>query len=197
MLNWYYIDRLFTQRNSSLIPGYLKSDVAQLSNPYVREVTTREIFPGRQLQYGESNSIQTLNLSFYPSERGPYNVDADNIDADGNLLNPEKRWGGIMRRMDNTNFEQSNIAYIQFWLLNPFLDPDNPNYDGGDLYFNFGEISEDILKDGLKSYENGVPADGNTSASTGCQPPTNSTSQPTKTSSNAYVPNSAPQPSKR
>ena len=91
LLNWYYIDRLFTQRNSSLIPGYLKSDVAQLSNPYVREVTTREIFPGRQLQYGESNSIQTLNLSFYPSERGPYNVDADNIDADGNLLNPEKR----------------------------------------------------------------------------------------------------------
>lgn len=161
LLNWYYIDRLFTQRNSSLIPGYLKSDVAQLSNPYVREVTTREIFPGRQLQYGESNSIQTLNLSFYPSERGPYNVDADNIDADGNLLNPEKRWGGIMRRMDNTNFEQSNIAYIQFWMLNPFLDPDNPNYDGGDLYFNFGEISEDILKDGLKSYENGVPADGN------------------------------------
>lgn len=66
-----------------------------------------------------------------------------------------------MRRMDNTNFEQSNIAYIQFWMLNPFLDPDNPNYDGGDLYFNFGEISEDILKDGLKSYENGVPADGN------------------------------------
>lgn len=53
LLNWYYIDRLFTQRNSSLIPGYLKSDVAQLSNPYVREVTTREIFPGRQLQYGE------------------------------------------------------------------------------------------------------------------------------------------------
>ncbi|MCM1110839.1 MAG: cell surface protein SprA [Clostridium sp.] len=160
LLNWYYIDRMFTQRNSSLAPGYIKSDLKQLSNPYVREVTSREIFPGRELTYGESSTIQTLNLSFYPTERGPYNLDADNIDDRGHLLNPEKRWGGIMRRLDNTNFEQSNIEYIQFWMMNPFLDPENPNYEGGDLYFNFGEISEDILKDGLKSYENGVPFDG-------------------------------------
>ena len=127
----------------------------------MREVTSAEIFPGRDLKYGESNYIQTLNLSFYPTERGPYNLDADGIDSDGNLLTPEKRWGGIMRKMDNTNFEQSNIEYVQFWLLNPFLDPNNPNYEGGDLYLNFGELSEDILKDGLKSYENGIPVDGN------------------------------------
>ncbi len=161
LLNWYYIDRMFTQRNSSLCPGYIRSDLKQLSNPYVREVKIHEIFPGRELNYGEQSTIQTLNLSFYPTERGPYNLDATNIDNDGNLTDPQKRWGGIMRRMDNTNFEQSNIEYIQFWLMNPFLDPENPNYEGGDLYFNFGEISEDILKDGLKSYENGVPFDGN------------------------------------
>lgn len=161
LLSWYYIDRMFTQRNSSLAPGYIKSDLAQLSNPYVREVTSREIFPGRQLSAGESSTIQTLNLSFYPTERGPYNLDATNIDENGSLLNPERRWGGIMRKLDNTNFEQSNIEYIQFWLMNPFMDPDNPNLDGGDLYFNLGEMSEDILKDGLKSYENGVPYDGN------------------------------------
>ncbi len=160
LLNWYYIDRMFTQRNSSLAPGYIKSDLKQLSNPYVREVYTREIFPGREHTYGESATIQTLNLSFYPTERGPYNLDATNIDDEGNLLNPERRWGGIMRKLDNTNFEQSNIEYVQFWMLNPFLDPENPNLEGGDLYFNFGEISEDILKDGLKSYENGIPVDG-------------------------------------
>ncbi|MDE5634962.1 MAG: cell surface protein SprA, partial [Muribaculaceae bacterium] len=129
LLNWYYIDRMFTQRNSSLCPGYIRSDLKQLSNPYVREIETREIFPGRELTYGESNIIQTLNLSFYPTERGPYNLDATDIDNDGNLTKPEKRWGGIMRRMDNTNFEQSNIEYIQFWLMNPFLDPENPNYE--------------------------------------------------------------------
>ncbi len=161
LLNWYYIDRMFTSRNSSLAPSYIKSDLNQLSNPYVREVTSAEIFPGRDLKYGESNTIQTLNLSFYPNERGPYNLDADGVSADGNLLAPERRWGGIMRKMENTNFEQSNIEYVQFWLLNPFLDPNNPNYEGGDLYLNFGEISEDILKDGLKSYENGIPVDGN------------------------------------
>lgn len=161
LLNWYYIDRLFTQRNSSMCPGYIKSDLKQLSNPYVREVTVNEIFPGREVTYGESSIVQTLNLSFYPEERGPYNTDAENITSDGRLTNPKKRWGGIMRRMDNTNFEQSNIEYVQFWLLNPFLDPDNDNHEGGDLYINFGEISEDILKDGLKSYENGIPYDGN------------------------------------
>ncbi len=161
LLNWYYIDRLFTQRNSSMCPGYIKSDLKQLSNPYVREVTVQEVFPGRELTYGESSTIQTLNLSFYPDERGPYNLDNSDINEQGRLLNPEKRWGGIMRRMDNTNFEQSNIEYIQFWLMSPFLDPEADNLEGGDLYFNFGEISEDILKDGLKSYENGIPYDGN------------------------------------
>ena len=160
LLAWYTIDRLFTQRNSSYVPGYIKNDLDQLSNPYVREIPYTEVFPGRELNYGESSTIQTLNLSFYPNERGPYNLDADNLDSEGKLLNPEKRWGGIMRKLDNTNFEQSNIEYIQFWLLDPFLDPNNNNRDGGDFYINLGEISEDILKDGLKSYENGLPIDG-------------------------------------
>lgn len=161
LLAWYYVDRIFTQKNSSSIPGYLKNDLKQLSNPYVREVKVTELFPNRDIVYGEQNLIQCLNLSFYPKERGPYNLDADDIDADGNLLHPEKRWGGIMRKMDNSNFENSNVEYIQFWMLDPFLDDENPNKDGGDLYFNFGEISEDILKDGMKSYENGIPIDGN------------------------------------
>lgn len=161
LLAWYYIDRAWTQRNSNMLPGYLKNDPHQMSSPYIREVYVNELFPYRELAYGEANWIQTLNVSFYPRERGPYNLDADNIDSDGSLLNPEKRWGGMMRKLDNTNFESSNVEYLQFWLLDPFLDDDNPNKEGGDLYFNFGEISEDILKDGMKSYENGLPVDGN------------------------------------
>ena len=164
LLSWYTVDRLFTQRNSSYAPGYIKSDLDALSYPYAREVAFSEVFPGRQLNYGESSVVQTLNLSFYPNERGPYNVDI-NVDPDnGNLLNPEKRWGGIMRKIDNglTNFEQSNIEYIQFWMLDPFMDPELGNQDGGSLYFNLGEVSEDILKDGLKSYENGLPVNGDT-----------------------------------
>lgn len=147
--------------NSSLCPAYIKNDKEQLSSPYVREVTTREIWPNRELNYGEASAIQTLNLSFYPAERGPYNLDHTNIDANFNLLNPEKRWGGIMRKLDNTNFETSNIEYIQFWMMDPFSVEGDTN-EGGDLYFNLGEVSEDILKDGYKSYENGLPADGST-----------------------------------
>lgn len=162
LLAWYYIDRLFTDKNSSLTPSHIKNDLDQLSNPYIREVSIHEMFPNRELSYGESTTIQTLNLSFYPEERGPYNLDADNIDSDGNLLNPEKRWGGIMRKMDNTDFETGNIETIRFWLMDPFLDPENNNTEGGDLYINLGEISEDILKDGMKSFENGMPIDGDT-----------------------------------
>ena len=157
LLAWYYIDRMFTQKNSSTAPGYLRNDLDQQSDPYVREITSREIYPAKEINYGESSTIQTLNLSFYPEERGPYNLDVDNIADDGRLLFPERRWGGIMRKMDNPNFEQSNIEYIQFWLLSPFLDMENHYTEGGDLYFNLGEVSEDILKDGMKSYENGLP----------------------------------------
>ena len=41
-------------------------------------------------------------------------------------------------------------------MMDPFVeDSTNP---GGDLYFNLGDVSEDILKDGRKSFEQGLPA---------------------------------------
>ena len=162
LMSWYFIDRLFTQRNSSYAPGYIKNDLDALSYPYAREVTFSEVFPGKELNYGESSVVQTLNISYYPTERGPYNLDGKKVAPDGSLLYPEQRWGGIMRKIDNTNFEQSNIEYLQFWMLDPFMDPELGNEDGGYLYFNLGEVSEDILKDGVKSYEDGLPTDGST-----------------------------------
>jgi len=160
LLSWYHVDRLFTQRNSPDAPGYLSHDLDALSYPYAREVAVSEVFPQRPIIYGEPSTIQTLHLSFYPMERGPYNLDGTNVDEDGNLLYPDRRWGGIMRKIDPTDFEQEHIAYIQFWLLDPFMDDDLDNRDGGCLYFNLGEVSEDILKDGLMSYENGLPING-------------------------------------
>ncbi len=109
----------------------------------------------------ESNTLTVLNMAYYPQERGPYNLDADNINPDGTLQNPEKRFGGMMRKIDQSDFEAANVEYIEFWMLDPFI------YDrqttGGDLYFNLGEISEDILKDEKKFFENGLPIDGDTS----------------------------------
>ena len=163
LLAWYYIDRLFTARNSSATPAHIKNDLDQLSNHYVREVEYTEVFPNKELNYGESSVMQVLNVSYYPEERGPYNLDADNIDKDGKLANPEKRWGGMMRKMDVTDFDNSNIEYLQFWLMDPFLYNDDGSNKGGMLYFDFGDVSEDILKDGMKSYENGLPINNDTS----------------------------------
>ena len=162
LLAWYTIDKLFTQRNSSYAPGYIKNDLDGLSYPYAREVAINEVYPGQDLNYGQSPVIQTLNLSFYPRERGPYNLDGTNVDSEGYLLYPERRWGGIMRSIDidKTNFEQAGIKYIQFWLLDPFMDSELCNEDGGYLFFNLGDVSEEVLKDGFKSYENGLPLNG-------------------------------------
>lgn len=157
-LAWFNIDNIFTRR-SSLKPSHITID--DQSNHFVREIRMREIYPGRDVVSTESAYLTGLNLSFYPKQRGPYNLDATHIDSEGELLNPEKRWGGIARKLDNTNFESSNIEYIEFWLLDPFVYNDDPNFktDGGNLYFNLGEISEDVLKDGRKFFENGLPTD--------------------------------------
>ena len=164
LLAWYTIDRVFTQRNSSDAPDYIRNDLDGLSYPYAREVAVNEVFPDRELKDGEPSVIPTMNLSFYPNERGPYNLDATSVDEFGHLLFPERRWGGIMSKIDKTNFEQAGIKYIQFWLLDPFMDGELDNQDGGILYFNLGDVSEDILKDGLMSYENGLPANGDSTA---------------------------------
>lgn len=162
-LAWFYIDGIFTRRNSALTPQHIKNDREQLSNHLVREVYEREIYPDKDAVYGDPPTIPVLNLSFYPQERGPYNLDTD-IDAQGRLLNPRQRWGGITRRMDIRDFESANIEYIEFWLMDPFVNDTLKTVTGGDLYFNLGEISEDVLKDGKKFFENGLPVDGDPTA---------------------------------
>ena len=167
-LAWYTIDPLFTRRGSSLTPGHIKGDLKQLSNHYVREVYTKELFPLRdQSSYqGATNTLNVLNLAYYPSEPGPYNFNVTDLQADGTLQNPQRNWGGMMRKLDTNDFEQANIEYIEFWMLDPFIysreEADAADY-GGDFYINLGEVSEDILRDGKKFYESGMPVDGSNS----------------------------------
>ena len=167
-LAWYTIDPLFTRRGSSLTPGHIKGDLKQLSNHYVREVYTKELFPLRdQSSYqGATNTLNILNLAYYPSEPGPYNFNVTDLLADGTLQNPQRNWGGMMRKLDTNDFEQANIEYIEFWMLDPFIysreQADAADY-GGDFYINLGEVSEDILRDGKKFYESGMPVDGSKS----------------------------------
>ncbi|MFH4968527.1 cell surface protein SprA [Gaetbulibacter sp. M240] len=154
MLNWYSIDPIFyTGRRPN---GISDEDLSSL---YTSRVFINELFPERDLVQGQTSVLFTLDLAYYPEERGPYNFDPSA--ADGILDNPEDSWAGITRQITSTDFEQQNVEYIDFWLQDPFQD--NPSNPGGKLVFNLGNISEDVVKDGRKLYENGLPKDGDVS----------------------------------
>lgn len=166
-LNWYRIDQ--SARSST-----------DNNDPYTSLVPQIEVFPNVQVQPDQLPNIQTFDLSFYPGERGPYNFDIPNgfpdltqgvsFNGDSLVLNdPRTRWGGIMRELNTNDFQSANIEFLEFWMLSPFLDPSDPrnpnppNVDGqqGTLYINLGNISEDILKDSRKFFENGLPGPAN------------------------------------
>jgi cell surface protein SprA len=153
-LAWYTVDPLFFYNNSST-PDNIKNDPDEQSDHYSRLVYEEEIWPEMDSEYGTSTNISVLNLAYYPTERGPYNFDTD-VNSDGELNSPEDRWAGIMREMTTTNFESANISYIEFWMLDPFINDDGTD-EGGDLYINLGSISEDILNDSRKFFEQGIP----------------------------------------
>ena len=163
--SWYVIDPLFYQSNN-LTPEHIINNPAQLADSRMRAVNQKDIWPNWDPQYGSIQNVQMLELGYYPKERGMYNYDTTNtVNADGTFVNPEDRWGGIMRALTTTDFEQTNVEFIQLWVMDPFnvdaenVDP-NSTHNGGDLYFNLGNISEDILPDSRKSFENGLPATG-------------------------------------
>ncbi len=162
---WYVIDPLFYQSNN-LTPAHITNNPEQLSDSRMRAVNQKDIWPNWDPQYGSITNVSLLELAYYPKERGMYNYDTTNtVNPDGTFTDPENRWGGVMRALSTTNFEETNVEYIQFWVLDPFnidaenVDPNAP-HNGGDLYFNLGNISEDILPDSRKSFENGLPPSG-------------------------------------
>lgn len=162
LLAWYVIDPLFL-RNSSLTPNHIRNDRDMQSNHFVREVFEKEIFPAKESPVGQPTNLSVFDLAFYPSEKGPYNFDtrpslySAGMNFDGTLRDPASRWGGIMRKIETSDFENANIEFIEFWLMDPFVYDSLGLLSGGDLYFNLGDISEDILRDGRKSFENGLP----------------------------------------
>jgi len=164
-LAWYVIDPSVFYRNNNQLPENITND--DISNHFTREVYEQEVFPNRQPANNLPSNIAVLNLAYYPKERGPYNYDVDGsegfslgLNADGTLVGPDSRWGGIMRRIESTDFEETNIEYIEFWMMDPFVY--DPGATGGQIYIDLGDISEDVLRDSRKSVENGLPPDGDT-----------------------------------
>ena len=160
-MSWYSIDPLFYTQPPG---GVTKDDV---SFNKTRRIFSRELYPVTDIAQGQTTVVSTLDLTYFPKDRGPYNykpsLAATNQFTDAEAPN---NWAGIMRAINSTNFEQSNVEYIQFWVMDPYygntgdvIDPTNQ----GKIVFNLGEISEDILRDGKKSYENGLPEPGSSS----------------------------------
>ena len=158
-LSWYSIDQ-----------GINSGD----PNPYSAVIQQTEVFPNRTQQntFG-AQLLRSLDLAFDPTRRGPYAFDPPDgtqysagINSDGTLKDPESRWAGIMRQMTTNDFQSSNIEFLEFWLMSPYMDTTgsgggNPDAAGGmmngELVINFGNVSEDIMPDSRKFFENGLP----------------------------------------
>ena len=156
LLAWYAVDPIFGHPQSNT-PKHIKDDLDAMSDHRTRIIYEQEVYPNKEVLPNADTKLAVLNLSYYPEERGPYNISASEIGVDGKLTMPSQRWGGIMRKLDNTDFEKANIEYIEFWLMDPFLTNPDANFSGGDLYIDLGDVSEDILRDGKKSFEHGLP----------------------------------------
>ena len=154
---FYNIDPTFYNSAASTTPANIRNNRNELSNHYVREVIEQEVFPFKETATGQALNITTLDVAYYPTVRGPYNYVTTGFQPDGRFIAPKTKWGGFQRKIETNDFEALNVGYIEFWVLDPFIY-NKSNTAGGDLFFNLGNISEDILKDGRKSLENGLPA---------------------------------------
>lgn len=161
-LSWYQIDNVFYRSRNNPLDGNKKEQ----EDIYSRLYYEKDVFPNRQNENLQNAPLYTFDLTFNPKERGPYNFETQaepgisaGLDFDGKLKDPRSRWGGIMRSIETTNdFEASNIEFIQFWFLDPFQK--TPDAQSGSMYIHLGSVSEDILKDSKKQYENGLPRPG-------------------------------------
>ncbi|MGV3590014.1 MAG: cell surface protein SprA [Adhaeribacter sp.] len=192
-LAWYTIDQGIYYRNGPRRPNNITESV--LHNHYTRPVDRKEVFRNRDLD-AINNSEYTFDLAYFPNERGQYNYNP-NVSADGRYLNPNNQglninnYGGISREITFDNdFDNANIEYLEFWLMDPFIRSnsglanitddegnDKPNTTGGELILNLGNISEDLLKNQNRyEFENGLPTTASTiDVATGRKPDTERT----------------------
>ncbi|MFT4033567.1 MAG: cell surface protein SprA, partial [Siphonobacter sp.] len=165
----YSIDQTFYGTggsSSSLVPSTL--DVT--TNYFEKQYLPQQIFTGKSYE-NYNLPLSTLDIAYFPSERGQYNY-TTNLTQAGLLKNPTENFGAITRAItSDTDFENANIETIEFWVMDPFIDVvrngSNPqkNTSGGKLLIHIGDISEDVTPDGLFTFENGFPVDGRRTSS--------------------------------
>jgi cell surface protein SprA len=168
---WYNIDNVFYREGGPGVPSNISRE--DRINHYVRRVLPQEIFQRRDRDVIVVPE-PLFELAYFPHERGMYNYNPG-LTPEGLLPNPRLNYGGVTRPITTeVDFDRTNIEYLEFWLLDPFIQGPNGrvldgifnenNTTGGKLRFNLGEISEDIIKDSRHGFENGLPGDGDASA---------------------------------
>ncbi len=140
-------------------------------DPYTRLIQFQDIFPNRQLTPFEQSSLRPLDVTIYPRERGPYNFEipggygsfSAGLTTNGELALPQSRWAGFMKEVTTNDFEASNVEFIEFWMLNPYMEKTDGETvsDAGTMYIDLGSISEDVMRDGRQFFENGLPTGTN------------------------------------
>jgi cell surface protein SprA len=148
--------------SNSIIPEELKNEASQ--NIYTRGFQIQDIFPGRSRQvFAQQLPSAIFDIAYFPSEPGMYNYNP-NLNSQGRLNDPKKNFGSIMRGITfDADFDNSNIEYLEFWLLDPFADVVRANRNeairnttGGKLLIQLGDVSEDVVPDSRFNFENGI-----------------------------------------
>ncbi|GAB3233286.1 cell surface protein SprA [Hymenobacter seoulensis] len=174
-LAWYTIDQTYYTNGQSK-PGNIGNN--DLKNHYVRGIKRTEVFPNRDVGTTGNSFESTLDLAYFPDERGQYNytpnVNPSQPKRFASTTRPDNlaRYGGISREITfDTDFDNANVEFLEFWMMDPFITTDNGrvtdsdghqdnNRTGGELYINLGSVSEDVLKDNNRyEFENGLPTD--------------------------------------
>ena len=162
---WYIVDNVFYRSNDNNTPENIDTD-----NHYSRSVIPQEIFAEQDRQQININ-LPILDIAYFPTERGPYNYNPGILN-DGTLPDPEDNWGGLTRAItSDVDFDKTNIEFLEFWLMDPFIsgpngrvlvgnNPVNNTDLNGKLILNLGSVSEDVMPDDNHGFENGMPADG-------------------------------------
>ncbi|MEP5363967.1 MAG: cell surface protein SprA [Reichenbachiella sp.] len=164
---WYIIDRSAFYLSGGNKPDNISDE--DLENHYVRPVLPQEIYKQQDRQVVNTN-LPVFDIAYYPQERGPYNYNP-NLTPDGLLPDPKNNYGAITRAITGeVNFRQNNMEYIEFWMMDPFIQGERGvvhdgivntnNQTGGKLIFNLGDVSENLLEEGKHEFENGLPPDG-------------------------------------
>lgn len=131
------------------------------TTPESRRVRKTDVFPGKKDFTTQDEYLTTLDLYYNPTERGPYNYNANlkQLTED----EPNRMWGGMTAVLPSglEDLTQNNVEFIEFWVQSILPDGREPtpqdllDYDGK-IYIDVGIISEDVVPNYQINSEDGL-----------------------------------------